>query len=133
MRKPSSISVEIKSVDEGNVRHCVDEYARKLFAQHAEVEEVVVFGSFANGNYSPGSDVDVFILLNRSSKSVRERIPEYLPGAFPVGVDLFPFTKEEVQSLGSSPILREVRKSKWRYRRPPSPGIKKKSPPDRRH
>ena len=128
MRKPSSISVEIKSVDEEKIRRCVDEYARKLFAKHPEVEEVVVFGSFANGNYAPGSDVDVFILLTRSSKSVRERIPDYLPGPFPVGVDLFPYTKDEIKSLGSSPILVAVRKSKWRYRRPPSPEIKKKSP-----
>ncbi len=81
------------------------------------VEEVVVFGSFAKGNYAPGSDIDVFIILNRAEGLIRDRIPEFLPGAFPVGVDLFPYTRQELETLASSPSLDAVRESRWRYRR----------------
>lgn len=95
----------------------MDEYAAALLAGHPEVEEIVVFGSFANGNYSPGSDLDIFLLLNRSAKAVRDRIPDYLPGPFPVGVDLFPYTREEVAALRPSPLLDAVEGSRWRYRR----------------
>jgi len=116
MRRRSLSSVVVKSVDEDDVRRCMDAYAERLL-KDPRVEEVVVFGSFAKGNYAPGSDIDVFILLHESDKSVRDRIPEFLPGPFPVGVDVFPYTHEEVASLAPSPILEDVRRSSWRYRR----------------
>ena len=110
-------SVIVKSVDEANVRRCVDQYAAGLLSAHPEIEEIVVFGSFANGTYAPGSDVDLFIVLSRSDRSVRDRIPDLLPGAFPVGVDLFPYTREEIASRVSPGLLDAVRASRWRYRR----------------
>jgi predicted nucleotidyltransferase len=57
----------------------MDAYAARLLSSHPEVEEIVVFGSFAKGTYSPGSDIDVFILLSHSNKRIRERIPDFLP------------------------------------------------------
>jgi hypothetical protein len=57
--------------------------------------------------------------LREASKPVRDRIPNYLPRSFPVGVDLFPFTLEETRSLEPSPVLEAVRRSRWRYRREP--------------
>ena len=108
-------SVVIKSVDKEKVRSAVDQYAARLLATRPEVLEVVVFGSFAKGNYAPGSDVDIFIRLSHSDKSIRDRIPEFLPGAFPVGIDLFPYTEEEMAELQSSPVLKAVRESVWRY------------------
>jgi hypothetical protein len=35
-------------------------------------------------------------VLVASEKLFRERIPDYLPDAFPVGVDLFPYTRREI-------------------------------------
>ncbi len=96
----------------------MDDYARRLFAEHPEVEEIVVFGSFAKGNYAPGSDVDVLIVLSHSDRACRDRIPELLPGAFPVGLDLFPFTRQEIASRVSTGFLAAVETSGWRYRRP---------------
>ena len=111
-------SVVIKSIDKLGLHRAVDAYAERLLSDHPEIEEIVIFGSFAKGTYAPGSDVDVFILLRRSDKRVRDRIPDFLPGAFPVGVDIFPYTKDEVLALTGSPILVEVQASPWRYRRP---------------
>jgi len=112
-------SVLVKSVDPAKVRRSVDEYARRLFAEHPEVEEVVVFGSFAKGNYAPGSDVDILIVLSDSARPFRDRIPELLPGAFPVGLDLFPYTRAEIASRLSPGFLAAVEASDWRYLRPP--------------
>jgi predicted nucleotidyltransferase len=83
-------SVEIKSVDEARIRLCMQQYAERLLSANPEVEEIVVFGSFANGNYAPGSDMDVLIVLRNSEKPVWDRITDFLPNAFPVGLDLFP-------------------------------------------
>ena len=109
--------VVVKSIDEGVVRRAMDAYAVRLLAAHPEVEEIIVFGSFADDTWAPGSDLDVFVVLSRSAKSVRDRIPNLLPGAFPVGVDLFPFTREEVAARTPSPLLDAVARSRWRYAR----------------
>jgi hypothetical protein len=44
-------------------------------------------------------------------------VPDYLPGPFPVGVDLFPFTRAEIEERRGSPLLAAVARSSWRYRR----------------
>lgn len=121
MRRCFLSSVVVKSVDEALVRRAMDAYAQHLLASHPEVEEVVVFGSFAKGNYGPGSDIDVFIGLSRSDEIPRDRIPGLLPHAFPVGMDLFPYTRAEIESRSGSPIVEEVRRSSWRYSRPQTP------------
>jgi predicted nucleotidyltransferase len=109
--------VVVKSIDERVVRRAMDAYATRLLAAHPEVEEIIVFGSFADGTWAPGSDLDVFVVLSRSAKSVRDRIPELLPGAFPVGVDLFPLTREEISARTPSLLLDAVARSRWRYAR----------------
>jgi predicted nucleotidyltransferase len=98
----------------------MDAYADRLLAEHPEVEEIVVFGSFAVGNWAPGSDLDVFVILSEASRPVRDRIPALLPGAFPVGVDLFPFTRDEIAARSASPLLDAVGRSRWRYARGPT-------------
>ena len=98
----------------------MDAWAVRLLAERPEIEEVVVFGSFADGRWAPGSDLDVFLLPSGSDRPVRDRLPDYLPGPFPVGVDLFPFTRHEVRERRGSPVLEAVARSRWRYRRPGS-------------
>ena len=95
----------------------MDAYAAQLLASHPEVEEIVVFGSFQNGTWSPGSDLDVFVVLARADQTVRDRLPALMPRRFPVGVDLFPYTREEMAALAPSPLLDAVARSTWRYSR----------------
>src|SRR5438128_417408 len=88
-------SVAIKSIDVRAVRTAMDAYAKRLLDTRADVEEIVVFGSFATGTWAPGSDLDVLIVLREAAGSPRDRIPSLLPGRFPVPVDVFPFTRAE--------------------------------------
>jgi predicted nucleotidyltransferase len=110
-------SVEIKSVDAAAVRRCADAYARQLLRTQPGVEEIIVFGSFADDTYAPGSDLDVFIVLKEGNEPVRDRVSRFLPNSFPVPMDIFPFTRAEMAKLDSSPLLAAVRKSNWRYLR----------------
>jgi predicted nucleotidyltransferase len=111
-------SVKIFSVDVGAVRRGMDDYARELLDTRSEVEEVIVFGSFENDTYAPGSDLDVFIVLSKADDSPRDRIPRFLPQkSLGVPVDVFPFTRAEMEERRDSPLLGAVRKSNWRYRR----------------
>jgi len=95
----------------------MDEYAAELLAKNPVVEEIIVFGSFAEDSYAPGSDLDVFIILASAQKRPRDRIPDFLPSGFPVPMDVFPFTRAEMAELDSSPLLAAVSKSNWRYKR----------------
>lgn len=111
-------TVVVKSVDERAVRRAMDAYAASLLDRHPNVDEVIVFGSFERGTWSPGSDLDVFVVLLTADRPVHERVEELLPGAFPVGIDLFPFTAAEIAARRPSPLLDAVDASRWRYRRP---------------
>lgn len=111
-------SVEIKSVDVDEVRRRMDQYAAVLLAKNPAVEEIIVFGSFANNSYAPGSDLDVFIVLSEANGPVRDRIPTFLPSkGFPVPIDVFPFSRAEMTAQSDSPLLRAVNESSWRYTR----------------
>ena len=59
----------------------------------------------------------MFIVLSRSDQSVRDRIRALLTGRFPVPLDLFPYTRDEMASLTPSLLLDAVARSGWRYRR----------------
>lgn len=110
-------SVEVRSVDLNQIREHMDAYAKWLLDSFPEVEEIVVFGSFADGTYAPGSDVDTFLVLSHSQKKIWDRVPDYLPQTFPVGLDIFPFTRDEIESRRPSSLLDAVDASGWRYRR----------------
>ena len=112
-----SSSVVVKSIDAHAVRQAADAYAERLLASRPEVEEIVVFGSFATRTYAPGSDLDVLIVLGHAEGSPRDRIPDLMPARFPVPVDLFPYTRAELAELSDSPIVAAAAASVWRYRR----------------
>ena len=54
----------------------------------------------ARGGWSPGSDVDLCIVVDRCAKASRDRASDYLPSKFPVGIDLFVYTEDELERLG---------------------------------
>ncbi len=43
--------------------------------------------------------MDTLIVTSESNKLLRNRITDYLPHRFPVGLDVFPYTEEEVDRL----------------------------------
>lgn len=92
-------SVVIKSIDKDEVREAVRTYTSHLRRQHPEIERIIWFGSWVTGSPAPGSDVDLCLILSSSDEPRHERISKYLPLGFPVGVDLFTNTKEELERL----------------------------------
>ncbi|MCJ7661678.1 MAG: nucleotidyltransferase domain-containing protein [Anaerolineales bacterium] len=73
-----------------------------LRAKNPEIERLIWFGSRVNGLLTPGSDVDLCIVITSSTKSRRDRIPDYGPVGFPVGIDLSIYTSEEFKELRES-------------------------------
>jgi predicted nucleotidyltransferase len=83
------------------VERALDDYVRALVARRPEVQEVILFGSLVTGIPVPGSDVDLMLILDRSGRSFLDRIPEFLPAGFPVGVDVFPYTRDEIEGMSA--------------------------------
>jgi predicted nucleotidyltransferase len=88
--------------------------ARKLLASNRDVLEVSLFGSLVRGDYAPGSDADVYILLKNDSRRWMDRIPEFLRHFSGVGVpvEVFPYTVEEVAMMGDREFVKTVKKEK---------------------
>lgn len=104
-------SVKITYFDRAGVLAALGRYVAALVADHPEVRRIVLFGSLARGDAVPGSDVDLLIVVAHSSLPFRERIPQYLPDGFPVGMDVFPYTEEEIEAMqaeGNSFIRRAL-------------------------
>ena len=70
-----------------------------MIEDHPEVEKIIVFGSFIRDEAVPGSDLDLLIILSDSQIPLMERIPRFLPSSFPIPVDVFPYTKKEVEMM----------------------------------
>jgi predicted nucleotidyltransferase len=92
-------SVVIKSTNQETISRAVVRYVAELRTKHPEIIRVIWFGSRVTGIPLPGSDVDLCLILSDSDKLPHERISDYLPVGFPVGVDLFVYTQEEFERL----------------------------------
>lgn len=105
-------SVVVKSADREGVRRAVEAHVEKLRAERPEILRILWFGSWVTGIPAPGSDVDLCLILSHSDKSLRDRIPDYLPLGFPVGIDLFAYTEDEFERLQetSPEWVREIEK-----------------------
>lgn len=95
----SSASLVVKSNNEAAVERAVRAWARLIGDRNPEVSRILWFGSRVTGVPAPGSDVDLCLVLENSDKPFRERIGDYLPVGFPVGLDLFPYTQAELERL----------------------------------
>jgi predicted nucleotidyltransferase len=92
-------SVEIEYFPSGQVWEALSSFVSTLRRQHPEVATVILFGSVVRGDSVPGSDVDLLVVLGESSIPFLDRIPRYLPSSFPVGVDVFPYTCDELEQM----------------------------------
>jgi predicted nucleotidyltransferase len=92
-------SVRIKFTDPQRIRKAVIDYAFRLRSTHQEIKRIIWFGSWVTGLPSAGSDVDLCLIISSSDKPLRERIVDYLPVGFPVGIELFAYTESEFEQL----------------------------------
>lgn len=100
MERSASLStVGVTWFDREAVRRALDAYVGSLVRQHPEVDEVILFGSVAKGTAVPGSDVDLLLVLSAADRPFLDRMSLFLPTGFPVGVDVFPYTRVEIERM----------------------------------
>ncbi len=98
-RRRSSNSVVVWSSNREAAEAAVADLAARLRSAHPELRRIVWFGSWIDGRPGPWSDVDLCLVLERSDKRFRDRIPDYLPDRFPLPLDVFPYTEKELARL----------------------------------
>lgn len=90
-------SVRIISTNEQVVKSALKEYTDQL-KKRPEVLAVFLCGSWARGLHSPYSDIDLFILIKKDGQKPYDRVPLYLPDRFPLSLDLFIYTQDELEN-----------------------------------
>ena len=98
MVNESWTSVRIFSLDIPEIQRALEKFVAEL-ARRPEVLKIILFGSMVNDRYAPGSDVDILVVISESDKPLRNRVPDYLPRRFPMGLDVFPYTVDEANRL----------------------------------
>jgi len=99
MVKQLSPFVKINYFDQETVKKSLRNYVQTLYKKHSSIEKVIVFGSFIRGESVPGSDIDLLIILKKSKTPFSKRISQYMPSNFPIGMDVFPYTKREIEKM----------------------------------
>ncbi len=99
MPKKLSRSVKIKYLDKAGIRRRLDQAVGKLVRRYPEIERVVLFGSLARDDAVPGSDADLLVVLRESNLPFLDRFTRYLPNHCGIGVEVFAYTKAELEKM----------------------------------
>jgi uncharacterized protein len=81
-----------------------------MAAAHPQVLRVILFGSFARGDYGIRSDLDLLVILKESAELVSERLADFLQDGFGYSTDIVPLTEAELESRPEEgdPLLRRA-------------------------
>jgi predicted nucleotidyltransferase len=96
MPNTSSDSVKKKSVPKDNVITELKRWARKITIKKPEIKKMGYFGSYARGDYTPASDLDILVIINKSDKVFFKRADDYVVDDISVGCELFVFSECEI-------------------------------------
>lgn len=89
----------VRWADPERIGDAVRAYADDVRRRRPEVSRIYWYGSWVSGQATPLSDVDLCLVVDADERAPRDRVPHYLPGRFPVGVDLVVVTEEEMTEL----------------------------------
>ena len=70
--------------------------AERIRTTHPDVIRVLLFGSYARGDFTTHSDLDLLIVLKSSDLPMRERIGTFLEACSAYPTDVFPVTEQEL-------------------------------------
>jgi len=103
-------SVKVIYLDRSAVKEAVRRAVRRLARARPEITKVMLFGSLARGDAVPGSDADLLVLLSKSDRQFLDRMSSYVLSAMPVGVDIFPYTEDELTRMtqDGNPFIRHA-------------------------
>lgn len=124
LRKRSSNSVEVTSIDRESLLRELESIAEQIGSSDPSVREVRLYGSLLTGNFTPHSDLDLLILVSSSEQGFLQRSDAYRDYFLhlPLDTDIKVYTLREVEEMRKldNPFLRGMEeKSRLLYSRSP--------------
>ena len=101
-------------------------WASQTAREHPDLVRLGVFGSYARGDASVGSDLDVVAIIHTSDRRPEERTRGWDTTSLPVPVDLLVYTEKEwarVRTQGRFGVALK-QEALWLYERGPEVGAK---------
>lgn len=118
MPNGSSNSVTIVYLDGPETIRALREIATGIKRTNPDVLEISLFGSLARGDYAPGSDADLFILVQEDGQKPFDRIPRFLRLFLdsPIDTDVLVYTPDEIEKmrLAGNLLLAQIEREKIR-------------------
>ncbi len=93
-----SISAGPRFADKCEILAIAREAAFRIARAHPEALKIILFGSFARGDYGARSDLDLLIVLEHSSRPLHERFTEFQPYVPAYPTDMLVLTEAELRS-----------------------------------
>ena len=110
--------------DAAAVDRALRQWAERAVADRPDLRRVGYFGSYARGDWGPGSDLDVVIVVRTSAEPMARRAAAWDLTGLPVPADLLVYTEDELGRL--DPESRFARtlaeETVWVWRARDSPG-----------
>lgn len=114
LQRKSLDGVEILSVDISGLRESLKEISRRIKYEHPEVKEIILFGSFSKGNFTPYSDIDIALIVNDTDKRFIERQDEFIGYFKDIGFDtnIIVYTQKEIERMRreENKFIKEIEK-----------------------
>jgi predicted nucleotidyltransferase len=89
-----------RALDRESVLAASREWARRHRERYPEILKIALFGSYVRGDYAPGSDLDVLIVVKESpEKRWFMRSAAFDDLDLPVPADLFVYTEAEYDRM----------------------------------
>jgi predicted nucleotidyltransferase len=116
MPRESSSSVTVYCLDGPTTVKALKKKAVEVKNSNPDVLEINLFGSLARGDHSPGSDADLYIVVEEDGLTPFDRIPRFLRLFLdgPIGVDVLVYTpteREKMRSEGNH-LLKQIEREK---------------------
>jgi len=94
-------SVKVISVEYDALIEALKKAAAEIKRGSPDVEKVFLFGSFARGNYTPQSDVDILIVVGHTEKPFLERKDRFASyySAIPFDVNVLVYSRAEIKRM----------------------------------
>jgi uncharacterized protein len=89
----------VRWADPERIASAVRDFAAALRREKPQVRRIYWYGSWVSGRPTPSSNADICVVVFADERRPRERLPEFMPARFPVGVDLNVVTEDELESL----------------------------------
>ena len=101
LQRRSLGSVEILSVEYDAVINALLHASSAVKKEHPDVKQVLLFGSFARGDYTPFSDIDILIVIKETEINFLERKDTFVQyfKSIPFDVNILVYSSKEIESL----------------------------------